>query len=427
MKTKKRVLAYVTALCMMFMVLSGCSGNNTSSSNTQGDATEQSDAGTTSTEGETLKIAGLFNLSGSAGDTGIYCQNGCELAVKHINESGGIKSMGGIKLEMVYGDTMSDPSQAKAVAERVLADEDVVAISGFSSSAYGLPILPVIEKNEIPTLTIGTSTAFTNQGYTYIFQHVQNAEQLGETQVEFIKWLNEVQRAGIETLGALYEDSENGLNNLQGNKAAAEAAGLELTWEGPYQAGLTDASSLIAGLKASGVDAVFCFANPADSKVLFNTMESMDCNVLIIGGGGGMVLPTYSDELQDSCIGIVSACSNPYDTAGVLADDDLNWIAEDYEATYGHFMPEHAVGCYTNVMIIAKGLEAAGTADGPALRDAIRDLTDNTFSGELNFDDTGANLNARASMVQWFEDEDGQYRTHAIFPEDKASVEYVAP
>ena len=429
MKRMKKVLAILCMACMLLSLLAGCGGSKTEPETPPPATSTEKETNTppATEDVPTLKIAGLFNLSGAAGDTGVYCQNGCDLAVKHINENGGIKALGGAKLEMVYGDTMSDPSQAKAVAERVLSDDDVIAISGFSASAYGLPILPVIEKSEIPTLTIGTSDAFTNQGYTYIFQHVQNGTQLGKTQVEFIKWLNSSQNAGIKTVGALFEDSENGLNNLAGNKAAAEAAGIELTWEGPYQVGLTDASALVASMKASGIDAVFCFANPADSKVIFNTMKSMDCNILVIGGGGGMVLPTYSDELQDSVVGIVSACSNPYDVACVVNDDNLNWIAADYEATYGTFMPEHAVGCYNNIMIIAKGLEAAGSAEGPALRDAIRALTDTTFSGELAFDETGANLNGRASIVQWAKDEDGQYRTHAIFPEDKATVDYTAP
>ena len=46
--------------------------------------------------------------------------NGAQLAIDNINEAGGIQSLGGKKLELVVGDTMSDTSQAKAVCERVM-------------------------------------------------------------------------------------------------------------------------------------------------------------------------------------------------------------------------------------------------------------------------------------------------------------------
>ncbi|MFY8113315.1 MAG: ABC transporter substrate-binding protein, partial [Rhabdaerophilum sp.] len=56
-----------------------------------------------------IKIGILQPVTGALAQDGEYGRLGAEIALKELNAAGGIKSMGGAKLEMVFGDARSNP------------------------------------------------------------------------------------------------------------------------------------------------------------------------------------------------------------------------------------------------------------------------------------------------------------------------------
>ena len=125
---KKRFLAVTLTAAMAAMSVMGCSQKpadskavQTSAAQSQAGAAgeEKSEAaGEAENSGETIKVGCIFPITGPNADQGVFNVDGCKLAVKQINENGGIKSMGGRQLELVVYDNQSDAEQAKAVAER---------------------------------------------------------------------------------------------------------------------------------------------------------------------------------------------------------------------------------------------------------------------------------------------------------------------
>lgn len=73
--------------------------------------------------------------------------------VDYINDNGGIASMNGAKIEVVYGDNTSDTTVCVTVADRVFSDESVMFALGAGSSTLLLPMLPSVEKYQVPILT----------------------------------------------------------------------------------------------------------------------------------------------------------------------------------------------------------------------------------------------------------------------------------
>ena len=67
--------------------------------------------------------------------------NGAQLAVDYFNEKGGIQSLGGAQIQMELYDTTSEVDQSRAVLERALAGEGVVAAIGCGTSAITLPAI----------------------------------------------------------------------------------------------------------------------------------------------------------------------------------------------------------------------------------------------------------------------------------------------
>lgn len=428
-KTKNALsIAVIFALTGM---LTACSTTNGGAANTQPAASVQdTSAGKEGgMAGDTIKVAAFYNLSGSGADSGLRCKEGTDLAVERINAAGGIKTMGGKKIEIVYGDTLSDVSQVKAVTERVLSDSSIVASVGVGGSAYATPALPIMEKLQKPYILFGTAANLTEQGYQYLFRTVPyggDNGSFGKIQVEFLQWLRDNRGIQADKVGIIYENSDYGISVAASNKALAEKAGFEIVYEESYPAGLSDASSLVVGLKSSGAEAIFPAMFTQEAKLIFNTMKSMNYNPVIVGGGAGFLMPEFATALGDDIDGVTSVASMNWNSKNVVDNSELVEITTAYEEKYGIFMCEHAVSAYNNLIILADALERADSTDGPVLMEAIRAADVATFQarGNVKFDEVGNNVNAYPVIVQWQKTESGDYKPISVFPEDMANGEF---
>jgi len=90
---------------------------------------------------KTVKIGNIIPLSGPSASVGIQGKNAREMAVQEINDAGGIKSLGGAKLEMLYADSKSDPTAGVSAAEQMINSDKVVLLTGCWNSAVTYPTL----------------------------------------------------------------------------------------------------------------------------------------------------------------------------------------------------------------------------------------------------------------------------------------------
>ncbi|WP_094547228.1 ABC transporter substrate-binding protein [Petroclostridium xylanilyticum] len=431
-KTFKLLALVVLLTFMVSVVFSGCASkqvNSPSDKKDTGDKKEiqQKDAQQKDTQ-QVIKIAFLNPLSGHNADAGQQDLNAAKLAVKHINDAGGIKALGGAKVELVVSDTTSDPTQAQSVAERTFSSNKVVGAVGTGISALTLPILPVAEKHQIPIITNSISNDITKQGYKYVFEPVPKGSMFGETQVAFLTALNTDFNLGIKKVAVVYENSAYGVSTAKGVKGIAEKAGLEVVLDQSYPQGFTDASSLVTALKRSGAQAVFPVAYTTDAKLIINTMKSMNYNPLIIGGGAGFLWPAMGKELGENINGLVSVASWNWDSKNISQNPELLKITEDYEKEFGEFMTEHAGPTYVAVMLLKEAMEKTASTDPKKIRDTLAEIeiTSGPASlmqpGKLKFDSTGWNQHVRPVMIQW---QNNKPRT--VFPLEDASSKIMVP
>jgi len=375
-----------------------------------------------------IKIGMIFPFSGPNADQGIFNRNGANMAVEKINAAGGIKSLGGRKLEVVFYDNQSSSDMSRVVAERLLAEHpDLVAVSGAAASAFVLPMLASFEKAQVPFLTAQASPAITGQGYQFAFTFSCQSPQLAGTQVAMLEWLNQTYKVGITKIGLVYEDTEWGLTNSQAaREEIKKSSNLTLVYDQTYQPAASDLSSIVVGLMNAGCEVVFPTSYTQDAKLLFNTMVQYRYSPLVVGGGGGFLYPVFAQDLGDLVDGVLSVASHNYDTKSVRQNPLFANIGEEYEARFKDLMPEQGVGTFSAVYIISQALEKAGSTDRIKLRDTIRSLTITTPTpgGALNFNAGGWNQNGACIMAQWQKDKDGVFRPHAVFPPSEATVEF---
>ena len=425
---KRKWFSAILAGLLSISLLASCTASSSSASQNTGDtSSKDASQGGTAAAVDKVQIGFLNPLSGANADAGKHDLDAAQLAVKHINESGGIKSLGGAQVELVVGDTTSDATQSAQIAERIISQNNLSGIVGTGFSGLTMPILPVVEKYEVPMVTNSINDKITDQGYEYIFEPVPKGSLFGGQQIAFIKYLQE-QGIPANKVAIIYENSAYGESTAQGSLKIAEDAGLEVVMNESFPPNFTDASSLVTALKNSGAEIVMPVAYSQDAKLIVNTMEAMNYEPIMIGGGAGFLWPVLGAELGDKVNGMISVASWNWDSKNISDNPDLLKVTEDFEKEYGYFMTEHAGPSYVATWIIKEGIEKAASADPVDVRNAIAemDFTEGPATmmqpGTIHWDGKGWNENVNAVIIQW---QDGKPRT--IFPREDSVVEIILP
>lgn len=429
----KKLIAIVLTILLSLTTIVGCVSEP--ETKVKEPATETSNGKETETEAEaeveavdTVYIGMANPLTGANADAGMQDLAAAELAVKHINEKGGIIALGGAKVELVVIDTTSDSTQIAQIVEREISRNNLSGIVGTGFSGLTLPMLPIIEKYGIPTVTNAINDAISTSDYTYIFEPVPKGSTFGQTQVDYIKYLNDEEGLEVKKVAIVYENSSYGQSTAEGSVKLAESAGLEVVLYEPFTPNFSDASSLVTAMKESGAEIIMPVAYSQDAKLIVNTMKSMNYHAVIVGGGAGFLWPQLGLELGESSDGLTSVASWNWDSANISNNPELLAITKEFEETYGYFMTEHAGPSYVATWIIKEGIEKAVSADPTAVRDAIASSTYD--SGEISMIQPGViewnlggwNKNVTAVMVQW---QDGYPRT--IYPRELSVTEILVP
>lgn len=432
----KKTLALILALALLVCMMAGCaaktepsvtdgestppaaSKNNADVSN--GDTTDQEDV-------PTVKIALIAAMTGTNAMIGHYQSEGAQYMVDKINAAGGIKSLGGAKLELVIGDLQSDASLAKSVTESVCEDPDVVAITGASSSTYVLAMLPTIEKIGIPMVTANGSGSICEQGCNYIFQTSAKAPVMSAVQVDYLKYLKEDYGYDTDKVAILYRDDDFGITTAESTQTLVDGAGFDIVYSEAFPTTISDASSLVANAKNSGAGVLFLTAEAESSKLIIDSMNAINYHPVIIGSASGFTLPTFAEELGDYCVGMSSAAIFSYDCANIVNNSELNGYVQEFYTEYGYYPIEGTLYEMSHILIIADALERCASTDREVLRDAIAETSLDVMNpgGTMQFDETGASQNSTYVIYQWQKNETGEYVQTCVYPTEFKTGEFL--
>src|ERR1051326_3968117 len=102
-----------------------------------------------------VEIAMIVPLSGPWARQGELERMGAEMAIEDINNSGGIKSLGGAKVKLITLDTGDSAEKAKNAAQRLVAQNPNV-IGGFGAwlSSFTLAVTEGTERADLPGLPL---------------------------------------------------------------------------------------------------------------------------------------------------------------------------------------------------------------------------------------------------------------------------------
>ena len=128
-----------------------------------------------------VEVGLIAPMSGPWARQGQVMKLAADMAIKSINEQGGIKSMSGAKLKLLVFDAGESVEKAKNAAQRMVADApNLVAATGAYLSSFTLAVTEVTERAQLPVVTFSYSDLITSRGFKYVFQTSATGVQLAE-------------------------------------------------------------------------------------------------------------------------------------------------------------------------------------------------------------------------------------------------------
>ena len=311
-----------------------------------------------------VNIGVIQPLSGANAQFGINCRNGIELVADEINAAGGIKALGGAKINLIVSDATSNPTTAPTVAQRLIAQNELTAVLGAFASSLTLAISEVTARADIPFLTQAFADEITGRGLESVFQVTAKASVIGREQVNYTLAIAETAGSKIKKIAIMYEDTAYGVAQSRGLRRATKDANVEVVMDEPYPLGIADATPLIDKLRASGAQTVFPLSYLNDSLFIIRTMRQQGITIPAIGGAAGYIIPDFEKGLGEFADGVLSISPTNYDLAPTLTDP--------FRKRFGYFMVHEAIESAVALYVLVQAIERAKSAKPKAVTEAAR-------------------------------------------------------
>lgn len=387
-------------------------------------------------EEKIIKIGTVFPLTGPCALAGARCKAAVETAAEIINNihseckvplanQSGI--LDGYKIVLVHTDHQGKPDVGKTETERLFNQEKVYAIIGSYNSSVTKPASFVAEiQKKLFMCGASSSAALTERDFKYFFRFAPTDKTESIGFVETLTWLNEAKNAGIKTIGLIYENSEFGKHAADEGKAAAEAAGFEITANVAFNPGATNLNSEVQTLKAKNPDAVFGACLGGDYALWVRTMKQMNwLPKIALNYCSGYQDPMTTQQLGDDANYFMGGTGYSPEFAelmpAVAAVEEIYKAKTDPSVPFDSDSIQEAVALF----ILAQAIEKAGTLDIETVREVLYANeweSPLSMGGKVAFIAGGQNVKAMSMKTQL---QNGAYVR--VFPPELATHEIIYP
>lgn len=360
-------------------------------------------------EGDTIVLGAAVSATGKYSTNGKHTRNGYDLAVKLINDGGGIKVDGkSYKVKVIYYDDESTPARGAQLAERLISQDGVKYMLGPYSSGLTKAMVPVTEKYGIPMVEAnGASNSLFNKGYKYLFAVLSTSEQYLASAVTLA---GEVSGGKTVKIAGAFENDPFSQDIRNGVMADAEKIGAKMIIDDKLPPELNDMAATLTKVKALKPDLLVVSGHAKGAALAIRQLSDMKVNV-------PMLAMTHCDSAD--VIGKFAAaaeytlCASQWDRS-LSYKDDIFGSAEDFaqlfEKTYGYAPPYQAAESAAAVLVYKDAFERGNNFDTKAVRDALAATDMQTFYGNVKFSPEGANI---AKPMVLFQVQDGEYKVVA--------------
>jgi branched-chain amino acid transport system substrate-binding protein len=319
--------------------------------------------------GDTYVIGGIGPLTGDAASYGLSVKQGAEIAVKEINDAGGVK-VGDktVKLELKFEDDQATPDKA-VTAYNTLMDDGMNALLGCVTSGSSLAVTDLTKEDGIFMLTpSGSAKDITKNDNVFrlCFTDPLQGEKMATHMVTDL---------GIKKIAVIYKNSDEYSTGVYEAFAAkvAELGGTITTAEA-FADG-EDFNTQLTSIKGTDAEAIFAPIYYTDASHIVTQAKDLSITLPFFGSDGwDGILASVTDKATVEGATFLS----PFFSGEATAKDFVAKYEEAYKATPDQF----AADGYDGVYVMKLAIEKAASTDSKAIISAMPQITVNGLTGQ---------------------------------------------
>lgn len=317
-----------------------------------------------------IKIGAIYNMEGSQSPLDIPSAKGAKLAVKEINNNGGIN---GREIQLILCDGKTEPIAIEECARQLIYTDNVSAIIGFSDTDMVLAAAPIAAEAKTVFVTSGaTSPKLPEQIENYLFLACFGDNVQAAAGAEYA-----YNSMDLKTCYLLI-DEDMEFTRLLGRyfKEKYTQLGGEILLEDTYQGGTNDFTAQIDALNDLDLapDMVYISSGPDDAGIIIKQFRDEGINQPIFGGD------SFDTPKLVSIAG--KNTSNVFFATHALMDEEngtkiVKEFISAYKSEYGE-APGSAFAAlgFDAVMLLADAIKRAGSDDREAILEALPNAKD---------------------------------------------------
>src|SRR3954453_19462421 len=387
-------------------------------------------AGNASAQDKTVKIGGVFPLSGNAASAGVHAKAAIETALDIINnahpelgnfplaKNAGLAGLGGAKVEVVFADNQGSPATGQNQTLRLITEEKVVALTGAYQSGITLTASAIAEKYGIPFLN-GESVAanLTERGFKWFFRVTPVASDFAKIYFEFLRDMKAT-GAKTDSVAMVHDNTEYGTSVASVITSVFKENGQNAPIDIAYAANATDVQSQVLQLKEKKPDVVIMITYTSDAILFAKTMQALDYKPpMLLADDAGYSDPSFIKAVGKISQGAFNRSSWSVGPPGSPAA----LIADMYKKKSGDEMDDTAARQMQGFFVLCEAIDRAGSTDPAKIQAALKATKlapEQLMMGYrgVKFDDTGQNVEAATYLIQ---QKGKEY--HSVWP-DKAAT-----
>lgn len=318
-----------------------------------------------------VKIGLNVELTGEMPAVGASSKNAAELFASQVNAAGGL-DLGGAKLpiELIIGDNGAKADQARTVAQRLISQDNVVAMVGPNASSCAIPASIVAETFKCPMISpwsTNSKTTLDEEGKPkqYVFRACFIDPFEARVLAKFV--LNNLKAKTAAVLYDVASEAPNGQANLF--KEVFEQNGGKIVAFETYTTGDRDFSAQLTKIKAQNPEVIFLPAYYNDAAGIARQARQQGITAQLVGSDAWSspeIITLGGQDVESSYF------CNHYSTE--IATPVARKFVSDYTAKFGKAPDDVAALTYDAMGLITEAIRAAGKADRQAVRDALANI-----------------------------------------------------
>jgi branched-chain amino acid transport system substrate-binding protein len=332
---------------------------------------------------QTIKIGVNEPLTGAFAASGTYVVNGAKIAADEINAKGGLL---GKKIELVIEDNKSNPTEAAAVAEKLITRDKTPVLLGAWGSSLTLAVMPKLVEYET-AMVVETSSAskITTSGNPYVFRISPPSF------VEAAAFKNIVDKLALKKVDFLVINNDWGRGTAEDFSKMMKDKGISIGLVETMDQSAQDMSAQLAKIKATDSETVIVTGAVDQLTLVFKQAAALGLKKRIITTGGS--------QNPDQIIAQAGAAANntmhlttflPWMPEKTPNPEATNYFITEWKKRGFEFagVTESFRG-YDGIRTIAAAIEKAGKAEPAAIKAALWEISVKGLNGEIAFKKSG--------------------------------------